>query len=134
METVAVGVLVENGRVLVARRPRGTHLAGTWEFPGGKVKAHETREGALRREIREEIGVDVHAAREMETLEHRYSDRTVLLTFFLCTGIRGDPAGKENQELRWVNGDELARLPTPEANRPVIERLRAMLVQTDVPR
>ena len=131
--TVAVGVVVENGLTLVARRAPHAHQGGTWEFPGGKVKAGETCEEALRREIHEEIGVRFDAASEFHQLAHRYPDRTVRLTFFLCTGLRSEPRGKENQELRWVDGDELEQLPTPEANRSVIERLAGMLHRKEAP-
>ena len=126
---VAVGILVDDGLALVARRRPGKHLEGSWEFPGGKVQPGETREQALRREIQEEIGVGFDTACELCEVEHRYVDRTVLLTFFLCTGIRGEPSGRESQEVRWVDADELAELPTPEANRGVIRRLEGILTR-----
>lgn len=126
-QAIVAGILVSDGLALVARRPPGAHLEGTWEFPGGKVEPGETGEEALRREFQEEIGVGFDAARELYRLEHRYADRTVVLTFFLCTGMRGEPAGREHQELRWVDGAELRKLPTPEANRTVIERLGSVL-------
>ena len=128
-EFVAVGVLVEEGLALVARRRPGKHLEGSWEFPGGKVQPGETCEQALRREFQEEIGVGFDAACELCEVEHRYVDRTVLLTFFLCTGIRGEPSGRESQEVRWVDAGELAELPTPEANRGVIRRLEGILTR-----
>lgn len=126
---IAVGIVVKNGRALVARRPPGTHLEGTWEFPGGKVRCGESCEEALRREFHEEVGLGFETAREIRRLEHRYSDRTVLLTFFLCRGTQGTPVGREHQELRWVDADELDRLSTPEANRVVIRDLREILIR-----
>jgi 8-oxo-dGTP diphosphatase len=132
-DTIAVGILVDEGLALVARRRPGTHLEGTWEFPGGKVRPGETREETLRREVREEIGVEFDAARELSSVEHRYADRTVRLTFFLCTGVRGRPEGREGQEIRWVDAGELEELPTPEANRPVIRRLDGILIRRRAP-
>lgn len=126
-QRIALGILVRGGLALVARRPPGTHLEGLWEFPGGKVEPGETCEEALRREFHEEIGVGFDAAREFHRLEHRYADRTVVLTFFLCTGVQGEPAGREHQELRWVDAGELKDVPTPEANRAVIGRLGNIL-------
>ncbi len=133
-DTVAVGILVDDGFALVARRRPGKHLEGSWEFPGGKVQPGETCERALRREIHEEIGVGFDTARELCRVEHRYDDRTVLLTFFLCTGIRGKPSGRESQEIRWVDAGELEELPTPEANRAVIRRLEDVLIRRRAPR
>ncbi len=129
-----MGVLVEEGLVLVARRRPGKHLEGSWEFPGGKVQPGETCEQALRREFQEEIGVDFDAACELCEVEHRYVDRTVLLTFFLCTGMRGEASGRERQEIRWVDAGELEELPTPEANRAVIRRLEDILIRRRAPR
>ncbi len=133
-DTVAVGILVDDGFALVARRRPGKHLEGSWEFPGGKVQPGETCEQALRREFQEEIGVGFDAACELCEVEHRYVDRTVLLTFFLCTGIRGEPSGRESQEIRWVDAGELEELPTPEANRAVIRRLEDILIRRRAPR
>ena len=131
---VAVGILVDDGLALVARRRPGKHLEGSWEFPGGKVQPGETREQALRREIQEEIGVGFDTACELCEVEHRYVDRTVLLTFFLCTGMRGEASGRERQEIRWVDAGELEELSTPRANRTVIRRLEDILVRRRSPR
>ncbi|MBI4600357.1 MAG: 8-oxo-dGTP diphosphatase MutT [Planctomycetes bacterium] len=115
--SIAVGLIREAGRFLVARRPAGAHAGGTWELPGGKVRPGEPIEEALRREVEEETGVKVKDGVLLHVEEHAYPDRTVVLHFFLCRGAEGRPEGREGQEVRWVTLEELAALPVPEANR-----------------
>lgn len=122
--SVVVGILLRGRSALVARRPEGSHLAGTWEFPGGKVHPNESLEDALKREMMEEIGVSFDGAELFDRVDHDYGDRLVSLTFFLCSGPRGAAMALEGQELRWVDEEELKLLPTPKANERVIERLR----------
>ena len=127
MVHVAAAVLVRGEAMLVARRVVGAHLAGTWEFPGGKIESEETPANAVRREVREEVGLEFEHAEELVAYEHAYDDRTVRLTFFLCSGVAGIARGREGQELRWVDLQELESLPTPPANAPVLAELRRRL-------
>jgi 8-oxo-dGTP diphosphatase len=124
---VACGVVIRDGRVLVSRRPTGSHLEGTWEFPGGKVRPDEDALAALARELREEIGLEVRRATLLAEREHRYPDREVEVSFFLCEVGDGPAVAAEGQELRWVGAAELERLPTPAANREVIALLSSQL-------
>ena len=122
---IAVAVIRRDERVLVARRPEGSHLEGQWEFPGGKVRQGEAHVDALDREIEEEVGVSIDRPRLLHREEHRYPGRAVRLNFFLCalTADTPEPEGAEGQEIRWVRADELRELPTPAANRRVIEMI-----------
>jgi len=118
---IAVGILVRDGRVLVAWRPDDAHLGGTWEFPGGKVRPGEPLEAALERELEEEIGVGAARGRLLHREEFRYPDRTVRLHFFICEPPSEEPVAAEDQELRWVASEELRELETPAGNARVIE-------------
>lgn len=95
--------------MLVARRPPGRHLAGRWEFPGGKLDPGESARDALARELREEIGIEVTAARPLIRFPYAYPDRRVLLDVFLVTGWRGEPHGREGQAVEWAAPDALRR-------------------------
>lgn len=106
---VAAGILWRNGRFLAARRPEGKAMAGYWEFPGGKLEAGESREDALRRELREELGVMCGGIEPWQTLSHAYPDMTVTLHFMHVTDFAGEPTPHDGQQLRWVTPEE-ARL------------------------
>jgi mutator protein MutT len=112
------------GAVLLAQRPPGKHLAGGWEFPGGKLEAGETRDGALARELHEEIGVEVDAARPLFSVTHAYPHRDILLDVWVVTSYRGVPQGLEGQTLRWCAPDDLPRADLLPADRPIVTALR----------
>jgi 8-oxo-dGTP diphosphatase len=109
--------------VLIAERPQGKHMAGRWEFPGGKVGEGESERAALARELREELGVEVGAARPFMRLTHAYVDRDVELSLWIVARYAGSPAGLDGQNLRWVAPGALAREDILEADRPFIEAL-----------
>lgn len=122
---VVAGVLRDHeGRVLVTERTAGRHLAGLWEFPGGKCEPGETPLEALRRELREEIGVDVESARPLIQVPHRYPEKEIRLDVWDIDAYSGSPHPHEEQALRWVRIDELAHLAMPPADRPVVAALR----------
>ena len=107
---VAAGVLRRpDGRVFATRRLPGRHLAGEWEFPGGKLEAGESARAALERELREEVGVDVLDARPLIRFPCDYPDRRVLLEVFEVTGWSGRPHGREGQAIEWLAPEELRR-------------------------
>jgi len=124
MEAVEVvaAVIERDGKILIARRPERSHLAGLWEFPGGKPEPGETFEDALRREIREELGVVASVGERISTVEWEYPDRRVRLTFFRC-GIYGEPRPIEGQEMAWVTPADLTRYRFPPADAALIEQL-----------
>jgi 8-oxo-dGTP diphosphatase len=119
---VVAAVVEREGTFLVTLRPDGAHLAGRWEFPGGKVHDHENHFEALRREMFEELDVVVDVGELMHTITHRYPEKTVELFFYRCT-IEGEPKPMMGQEMRWVPRAELAALPFPEADRDLIALL-----------
>ena len=110
-------------RVLLSLRGSHQHQGNRWEFPGGKVNAGESVEGALVRELQEELGITPSAHAEFSTLEHRYPDKSVRLHFREVTAFSGTETGREGQLIRWVPLAELAQLEFPVANQPVVARL-----------
>ena len=120
---VAVGIVGSEGRFLVLRRPQGAHLEGLWEFPGGKLEPGESPEAGLRRELREETGIEFKEAVLLSTAEHEDADRTVILHFFLCVDPDIAALRAPGREARWATIRELRALPTPPANRRILEIL-----------
>ena len=122
---VVAGVLFDDcGRVLVARRQRGTHLAGLWEFPGGKLAPGESREDGLARELAEELGVSTLAASPLIWVEHRYPDRDVVLDVWRVEAYSGAPHGREGQPIAWRDIRSLEADDFPPADVPVLAALR----------
>lgn len=128
---VAAAVVVEQHRVLVSQRKAGTHLAGAWEFPGGKVEAGEDPREALRRELREELGIDVHVGEVVDVTFHRYedADKAVLLLFFETSRKAGSPEPRalDVAAYRWAEKDALRDEEFPPADVAVLRKVRAKL-------
>ena len=123
---VAAGILRDTvGRVLITERLGDGLYKGLWEFPGGKINDGETPPTALRRELREELGIEATAIQPFMQLSHEYPDRTVDLEFFLVTDWQGEPAGLENQGLRWTSIAELREDELLPADAPVVAALNA---------
>lgn len=122
---VAAGVLRQaDGRVLIAQRPVGKIAAGRWEFPGGKIESGESVEAALRRELHEELGVELREARPLLSMRHAYTERTVHLHTWLVTGWAGEPHGREDQALSWVQPARIWDYDLLEADAPIVNALR----------
>jgi 8-oxo-dGTP diphosphatase len=122
---VAAGILRNAaGEVLIAERLCDGPFNGLWEFPGGKIDDAETSVAALRRELREELGIEVTLAEPFMKLSHEYVDRTVDLEFFLVNDWDGDPDGLEGQALRWVNVSQLNEAELLPADAPLVQALR----------
>jgi 8-oxo-dGTP diphosphatase len=123
---VLVGLIGDAaGRWLVNQRKPGTHLAGAWEFPGGKLQRGESRFDALRRELDEELGIEVLDAVPLLELVHDYPDKTVRLDVWRVLAFRGEVHARETQKIQWVAVEDLARLPLLAADQPIIDALRA---------
>ena len=122
---VVAGALFDSeGRLLLAERPPGKHMAGGWEFPGGKREANEERLETLTRELREEIGIEVVEAEPLISYEHEFADRTIKLDLWFITKYTGTPRSLEGQNLRWVRLDELDTVGLLEADAPMVAPLR----------
>jgi 8-oxo-dGTP diphosphatase len=120
--TVVAAVIERDERFLVTRRPTGVHLAGLWEFPGGKIDPDESHHAALKRELREELDADIDVGELTFATTHAYSDRNVELYFYRCT-LLGSTRPLLGQEMRWVARLELSLLGFPPADAQLIERL-----------
>ena len=123
IEVVAGIVSDASGRVLIAQRPAGKFLAGRWEFPGGKLDAGETPYAALVRELREELGVEVHTAVRLMRYLHEYPGRRVWLDVWTVSQWSGEPQGLDDQALRWVEPGQLQDWDLLEADLPILRRL-----------
>ena len=122
---VVAGVIRDAaGRVLVAERPAGKHLAGFWEFPGGKNDPGETSLDALRRELAEELGIRVDAAEPLIAVPWSYPEKRIVLDAWIVTAYAGEVHAREHEALRWVDPADLANLPMPPADRPIVTALR----------
>jgi mutator protein MutT len=124
IHVVAGAIADAEGRVLIAQRPRGRHMAGRWEFPGGKLTEGEDPYVGLQRELAEELGVTVRAARPLIRLRHQYPDRRVLLDVWQVTAFDGEPQALESQALAWARPDELPKHDLLEADRAIVTALR----------
>lgn len=129
---VAAAVVVEGARVLLSQRKAGAHLAGRWEFPGGKVEPGEDPRDALRRELREELGLSVAVGEIVEATFHRYEDagRAVLLLFFEAARLPGspDPVALDVAAFQWSGPEGLDPARFPPADVAILAKVRARLV------
>lgn len=121
---VAAGVVFHRGRVLLSQRRAADHLGGLWEFPGGKIEPGETAAECLRRELREELAIEVAVLEPLLELEHAYPDRVVRLHFLRCRWIGGTPRALGCQAFAWAGPEELAFYPFPAADARFLSLLR----------
>ena len=129
MMIVAAALIDGDGRVLVQRRPKGKMMAGLWEFPGGKIEPGETPEFALVRELDEELGITVDAARltPVAFASEPLGGRHMILLLYICHSWEGVPRALDAEELLWCTPDSLHALDMPPADRPLIGLLEAIL-------
>lgn len=120
---VAVGVILaaDGESIFLARRLQTAHQGGLWEFPGGKVEAGESVDVALRRELHEELGIDMRTCEPLVEVRHDYGDKQVFLDVHVVTAFNGEPHGREGQETAWCRVDQLASMAFPAANRPIVD-------------
>ena len=121
---VAAALIAHEGRYLVTQRKAGVHLGNLWEFPGGKRESNESLEGCLRRELREELGIEIAQPVLFRVIRHDYPEKAVELHFFRCSISSGFPRPVGCADLRWVAPEELDQFPLPPADRPLVEVLR----------
>lgn len=122
---VVVGILYNNNRdkVLITKRTSSQFLSGHWEFPGGKVKSNEDSFSALRREFREELGINLDSANRLIKISHDYPEKKVLLDVWEIQEWEGEPTSLENQEINWSDIKNLFKYKFPEANKYIIQTL-----------
>lgn len=125
----AVALVDTSNRVLIAQRPKNKSMAGLWEFPGGKVETGETPEEALRRELREELNIDVCVAclSPLNFASHAYEKFHLLMPLYLCRSWDGEIAPREGQAIKWVRALDLSSCAMPPADLPLIPCLRDLL-------
>ncbi len=121
---VAVGVIVNPKKeICISLRQKGQHLAGCWEFPGGKIEPDESTFQALKRELHEELGLDVLSSIPLITINFEYPEKHVCLDVHTVTEFSGEAIGKEKQEVRWVLPQDLKKYTFPEANKAIIDAI-----------
>ena len=121
---VAAGLVFREGRVLIARRLPEAHLGGLWEFPGGKRESGESFEQCLKRELAEEMGIEIEVHELVEAITHEYPGRRLHLKFFRCLWLRHEPRPILCHDLAWVTAAELSNYAFPEADARLLENLR----------
>jgi len=122
---VVAAIIRDNGKILITQRLDNVHLAGLWEFPGGKVEPGESLEVALEREIREEVGLEIRVIDEFFTVDHDYPAKSVRLHFFNCAVLKGEARPIDVADLRWVSPRDLRNYRFPPADADLIARLRS---------
>jgi len=120
---IAAGVIRKRGRVLIGRRRPEAMLGGLWEFPGGKVERGETLVQAVRREVAEEMGIEVEVGQEIAVVKHAYSHFSITLHAFACRHISGRARAIGCDAYKWVGVGELEDYAFPRANRKIIEAM-----------
>ena len=120
---VSAGLVFRDGKLLITQRPANGHLAGLWEFPGGKLERGETFEMALHRELMEELGIEVAILGLIESITHRYPEKTVHLQFYRCAWKRHEPQAIGCPALAWVTRESLANYEFPAADATLLDQL-----------
>lgn len=123
---VAVAVIVRGNEVLIARRSDDVHQGGLWEFPGGKVEKNETVQHALKRELKEELDIEVDldgGISPLISIRHDYGDKAVLLDVWVVSRFAGSAIGAEGQPIKWAKRENLKDFAFPEANKPIISAI-----------
>lgn len=121
---VAVGVIKRADSIFITKRDESQHQGGLWEFPGGKIETGESVFEALKRELKEEVGIDIVSSQPLLDIEHDYGDKCVKLHIHIVDAFTGEASGLEGQASQWVKIDQLQQWSFPAANTPIIEKLQ----------
>lgn len=122
---VAAAVIEREGRILLTQRMPKGHLAGLWEFPGGKVEPGEAPTATVVRECREECGIEIEPVDIFEVTSHAYPERDVLLLFYACRLVSGEVQHLEVADHAWCLPSEISRYALPPADVPVVQKILA---------
>lgn len=122
---VSAGLVFRHGLLLITRRRPDAHLGGLWEFPGGKVDEGESAEDCLKRELMEELGIEVEIKELIETIEHDYPEKSVQLKFFRCLWLRNEPRPIGCEDFAWIGKPQLANYTFPPADAQLLQKLQA---------
>ena len=122
---VAAGLIFNSSKqILIAKRPKGVHFADHWEFPGGKIEPNESEEQALKRELEEELGIQILEYDHFMKFSHHYPEKTVEFDIWSVTHFEGEPQAKQSQEIKWVEISHLNQYPFPDANYKILQMLQ----------
>ena len=124
MLRVTAGVIEIDGEILIAKRKQGGHHGGKWEFPGGKVEPGETPRDCLRRELQEELGIDTVIGAFLCSSKYDYSYLSIELLAYQVAYVSGDFKLEDHQEIRWVMPEDLEQYDFPEADIPIVKRIK----------
>jgi mutator protein MutT len=125
---VSAGLVFRHGLLLIARRRPDVHLGGLWEFPGGKQDSGESSEECLKRELLEELGIEVEVNELVETIEHDYPEKSVRLKFFRCAWLRNEPRAIGCEDFAWVGRPQLSSYSFPPADAQLLQKLQTASV------
>ena len=119
---VVAGVVQRDGKIMLCQRRPGVHNGLKWEFPGGKLEDGESPEDALRRELREELSIEVEVGHVLDAVYHRYADRDVLLLFYPCKIVAGEPRTVDCNAVAWVAPEDVPGYDFADADRVFVDR------------
>ena len=122
---VTAAIIKKDNKIFIARRAQHKHLAGFWEFPGGKIENNETPEVCLKRELIEELGITVTVGKLFMENQHDYGDKIIMLMAYLCELISGDISLKDHDKFAWVEKTELTNFKFAPADIPFVNALHA---------
>ena len=120
---IAVGLIWKDNQILISKRHSNVMLGGLWEFPGGKINEHETAKKCVKREIKEELNVEVSVGKKIKTIKHAYTHFTIELTAYHCQYEHGEPATLDCADFKWIETNEIDSLPFPKANHKIFNKI-----------
>jgi 8-oxo-dGTP diphosphatase len=120
MIEVTCAIIEKDGKVLATKRAHGVHLAGKWEFPGGKIEPGETAEQCIKREIAEELNISISVVSILEPLIHHYLEKSILLIPFICKIEAGEIRLRDHSDFRWIDRDEIKSIQWADADMAVV--------------
>ena len=121
---VVAGAIMRGDRLLLCRRPAHKARGGQWEFPGGKIEAGESAQAALKRELREELGIEIRAGEPLACIDYRYPELTIRLTLLQASIVSGIPQLLEHTEFRWKTPEAAAEMDLCPADRCLLDQIR----------